>query len=251
MTLGDAYCKPIRSKPLADITVDDILAVLRPVWNTVPETARRVRMRLEKVLDAARVRGLRTGDNPARWKGHLDHVLPKHSKSSRGHHAALPWSEMPQFMVRLAALPGTTAKAMRLLILTAARTTEVLNAQWSEFDLENKYDVLHKTTIQDFTKKDEYYDLIMCVDVLEHLYLSEAIDMIECLTYSCRYIIIAWPTDVNQDCWEGNPYEKHKSNMTLSDLTRFNIVHYEKTPLDQFMYHYACIKAVQGKYMTR
>ena len=57
MTLGDAYCKPIRSKPLADINVDDILAVLRPVWNTVPETARRVRMRLEKVLDAARVRG--------------------------------------------------------------------------------------------------------------------------------------------------------------------------------------------------
>lgn len=138
MTLGDAYCKPIRSKPLADITVDDALAVLRPVWSTVPETARRVRMRLEKVLDAARVRGLRTGDNPARWKGHLDHVLPKHSKSSRGHHAALPWSEMPQFMARLAALPGTAAKAMRFLILTAARTTEVLNAQWSEFDLEKK-----------------------------------------------------------------------------------------------------------------
>jgi SAM-dependent methyltransferase len=122
---------------------------------------------------------------------------------------------------------------------------------WSEFDLENKYDVLHKMTIQDFTKKDHYCDLTICLDVLEHLYLSEAIDMIECLSYNCHYIIVVWPTDVNQSCWEGNPYEKHKSNMMLSDLTRFNIVHYEKTPLDQTMYHYACIKTMHGKYMKR
>jgi SAM-dependent methyltransferase len=122
---------------------------------------------------------------------------------------------------------------------------------WSEYDLENKYDVLHKMTVQDFTKTDNYYDLTMCIDVLEHLYLSEAIDMIECLAYSSQYIIIAWPTDVNQSCWEGNPYEKHKSNMTLSDLTRFDIVHYEKTPLDRLMYHYACIKTMHGKYITR
>lgn len=136
MTLGDAYCKSIRSMPIADITVEDVLSVLSPVWNSVPETARRVRMRLEKVLDAARVRGLRTGDNPARWKGYLDHVLPRHSKSSRGHHAALPWTEVPSFIARLTVLPGTAAKAFRYLILTAARTTEVLNARWSEIDLE-------------------------------------------------------------------------------------------------------------------
>ena len=122
---------------------------------------------------------------------------------------------------------------------------------WSDYDLENKYDVLHKTTLQDFTKKDWQYDLIMCIDVLEHLYLSEAIDMIECLSYNCNYIIIGWPTDYTQDCWEGNPYEKHKSNMTLSDLNRFNIVHYEKTPNGSSMYHYACIKTSHGKYMTR
>lgn len=136
MTLGDTYCRTIRSKAIADINVEDVLSVLRPVWNTKPETASRIRMRLEKVLDAARVRGLRTGDNPARWKGHLDHVLPKRSKNSRGHHAALPWSEMPAFMARLTELPGTAAKAMRFLVLTAARTTEVLEARWSEIDLE-------------------------------------------------------------------------------------------------------------------
>ncbi len=136
MTLGDAYCAPIRTKPIIDISIDDVLAVLVPVWQSVPETARRVRMRLEKVLDAARVRGLRTGENPARWKGHLDHLLPKHGKASRGHHAAMPWAEVPDFLRMLEARDGTAALAFRFLILTACRTGEVLNARWSEIDFD-------------------------------------------------------------------------------------------------------------------
>ena len=134
MTLGDAYCSSIRSKPIQDIGTDDILTLLTPVWQTVPETARRVRMRLEKVLDAARVRGLRSGDNPARWKGHLDHLLPKHGKATRGHHAAMPWAEVPDFLRMLEAREGTAALAFRFLILTACRTGEVLNARWAEID---------------------------------------------------------------------------------------------------------------------
>ena len=134
MTLGDAYCALIRPKPIGAIGTEDILAVLEPVWQTVPETARRVRMRLEKVLDAARVRGLRSGENPARWKGHLDHILPKHGKASRGHHAALAWAEVPEFLRILETREGTAALAFRFLILTAARTSEVLNASWDEID---------------------------------------------------------------------------------------------------------------------
>ena len=136
MTLGDAYCAAIRSKPIVQIGVDDVLSILVPVWQTVPETARRVRMRLEKVLDAARVRGLRSGENPARWKGHLDHLLPRHGKSSRGHHAALPWTEVPDFLRALEARKGMAGLAFRFLILTAARTGEVLQARWSEIDLD-------------------------------------------------------------------------------------------------------------------
>lgn len=136
MTLGDAYCALIRPKPIGAIGTEHILAVLEPVWQTVPETARRVRMRLEKVLDAARVRGLRSGENPARWKGHLDHLLPKHGKASRGHHAAMPWAEVPDFLRMLEAREGTAALAFRFLILTACRTGEVLGARWAEIDLD-------------------------------------------------------------------------------------------------------------------
>ncbi len=136
MTLGEAYCGPIRSKPLGAIGTEEILAILEPIWQTVPETARRVRMRLEKVLDAARVRGLRTGENPARWKGHLDHLLPKHGKAARGHHAALPWAEVPTFMRMLEAREGIAALAFQFLILTACRTGEVQGARWCEINLD-------------------------------------------------------------------------------------------------------------------
>ena len=136
MTLGDAYCALIRPKPIGAIDTVDILAVLEPVWQTVPETARRVRMRLEKVLDAARVRGLRSGENPARWKGHLDHILSKHGRASRGHHAALAWAQVPDFLRLLESREGTAALAFRFLILNAARTSEVLNATWNEIDFD-------------------------------------------------------------------------------------------------------------------
>lgn len=138
MTLGDAYCKVIRTKPVAEIGIDEVLAVLKPVWQKRPETARRIRMRLERVLDAAKVVGLRTGENPARWRGNLDHLLPVHGKATKSHHAAMPFAEVPAFMADLAERPSTAALALRLLILTATRTSETLLAEWQEFDIEKK-----------------------------------------------------------------------------------------------------------------
>jgi integrase len=113
-----------------------VLAVLKPLWQSKPETAGRVRGRIERALDAAKVAGLRAGENPARWRGHLDAILPRRAKLSRGHHAALPYVDLPAFWIKLSAVGGMGAIALRFLILAAARTGEVTGARWSEFDLD-------------------------------------------------------------------------------------------------------------------
>lgn len=129
---------------LGDMVVDEIdtehvLAVLEPIWLTKPETASRLRGRIEMVLDWAKARGARTGDNPARWRGHLANLLPKTSKVAPvQHHAALPFNEVPAFLAEIRALGGLTALALELVILTAVRTNEALGARWSEFDLAQK-----------------------------------------------------------------------------------------------------------------
>lgn len=123
----------------AEIQTDHVLKVLQDIWLTKPETASRVRNRIELVLDAAKARGLREGENPARWRGHLDKLLPKRSKvQAVKHHAALPWQEMPAFMIELRKLDGLTYRAMEMTILTACRTSEVLGAKWGEIDLERR-----------------------------------------------------------------------------------------------------------------
>lgn len=137
-TLGAPYCKSLQARPIASIDVKDVLEVLTPVWSRLPETARRIRMRLEAVFDAARVEGLRSGENPARWRGHLDHLLPRHKPDQKGHHTALPFEQVPALMAELRTRPATAARALQFLITTACRTSEVLHAQWSEIDLKNK-----------------------------------------------------------------------------------------------------------------
>lgn len=120
-----------------DVTTEHVLKVLTPIWQVKPETASRVRNRMEMVLDAAKVRGLREGENPARWRGHLDKLLPPRSKvKTVVHHPALPWVEMPAFMKEIRKHDELSYKAMQLTILTACRTNEVLGATWDEFDLE-------------------------------------------------------------------------------------------------------------------
>jgi integrase len=121
--------------PVAAIDTALVLAALEPIWRTKPETASRVRGRIESILDWARVRGYRTGENPARWRGHLDHLLPARNRVRRvKHFAALPYAELPALMARLRDQRGAPAAGLEFLILTAARTNEVLGAGWGEID---------------------------------------------------------------------------------------------------------------------
>ncbi len=127
--------KSLRSLPVDEVTTDDVLTILRPLWQRTPVTASRLRGRIERVMDAARARGLRHGDNPARWRGHLDVLLPRQKRLARGHHAAMGFNTLPQFMAALRTRPAVAARALEFTILTAARTGESLSARWSEFDL--------------------------------------------------------------------------------------------------------------------
>lgn len=134
----NTYAASLRPKAIADINTDDVLAVLTPIWTTKGETASRLRGRIEKVLNAAKAKGLRSGENPALWRGHLDQLLPKRRKLTRGHHAALPYEDVPAFVVSLRERPAITARALEFIILTAARVGEVVECPWSEIDLERK-----------------------------------------------------------------------------------------------------------------
>jgi integrase len=121
---------------VAELDTALIVKILEPIWMTKPETAARVRGRIEKVLDWATVRAFRGGDNPARWRGHLDKLLPAPDKvRAVKHHPALPYAEIPTFMSDLRSRAGISARALELAILTAVRTGEVIGARWSEFDI--------------------------------------------------------------------------------------------------------------------
>jgi integrase len=137
MTLT-VYAAPLRSKPVDKIETEGVLAVLKPIWLEKPETASRVRGRIERVLNAAKARGYRTGENPAAWRGHLENLLPKQSNLLRGHHAALPYADVPAFVAKLREREAVAALALEFAILTAARSGEVLNARWEEIDLDAK-----------------------------------------------------------------------------------------------------------------
>lgn len=140
-TLAQYVYPMIGEKPVAEIGTDDVLAALRPIWTLKPETASRVRQRIERVISYAMALGYRErGLNPAGWRGHLDQILAAPSKlavtAGYGNHAALPWAQMPDFWRALATRGGMDALALRFLILTAARTSEVLGALWGEIDAE-------------------------------------------------------------------------------------------------------------------
>jgi len=130
------YCKPIWTQRIDQVDTKGVLDCLMPIWTSKPETASRVRGRIERVLNAAKAERLRSSENPAAWRGHLDATLPRPNNLSRGHHAALPYNELPVFMDELRQRSGEAARALEFLILTATRTSEALNATWDEFDLE-------------------------------------------------------------------------------------------------------------------
>ena len=121
------------SLPVQSVDTALVMKVLDPIWKTKTETASRVRGRVESVLDWATVRGYRSGETPARWRGHLDKLLPKRSKVAKvDHHEALPYSEAGAFMRELRKREGIAPKALEFLILTAARVSETVNAKWDE-----------------------------------------------------------------------------------------------------------------------
>jgi len=132
------YAKPVFGDfAVARVDTALVLKAIEPIYITKPETASRLRGRIETVLDWATVRGFRQGENPARWRGHLDKLLPSKAKvRSVEHHAALPYADLPTFMADLANQPGVGAQALAFAILTAARTGEVIGAIWPEIDLE-------------------------------------------------------------------------------------------------------------------
>jgi integrase len=134
------YVSPVfGALPVQAVDVGLVMKVLEPIWTTKPETASRIRGRIESVLNWARARGYRGGENPARWKGHLDNLLPARSKIAKvKHHAALPYYQISEFMTDLRAQDGIAALALEFAILTAARTGEIIGARWNEIDLEEK-----------------------------------------------------------------------------------------------------------------
>ena len=129
--------KAINDLSVAEIDTPHVLAVLRPLWHKTPETASRIRARIEAVLGWATAAGARQGDNPARWRGHLENLLARPTKlKTVKHHAAIPYKEMPAFMAELRDKPGMSARCLEFAILTAVRTGEAIGAMWHEIDLE-------------------------------------------------------------------------------------------------------------------
>jgi len=134
-TLATYVLPSLGSVSVADIETSHVTRVLEPIWLAKTETATRVRQRVEAILDWAAARGLRTGENPARWRGHLDKLLARPTRiRTVQHHPALPYAELPAFMLELAGQNGVAARALTFCILTAARTGEVIGAHWSELD---------------------------------------------------------------------------------------------------------------------
>ena len=144
----DQHARVLRDMPVDAIETVDVMAVLRPVWTEKPETGSRLRGRIERVLNAAKAKGYRSGENPAAWRGHLENLLPKRQKLTRGHHAALPYNQTPEFVVKLRAVDTTAARALELVILTASRLNEVLGMKKDEVDIERRLWVVPPTRIK-------------------------------------------------------------------------------------------------------
>ncbi len=121
--------------PVGEVATAHLLLILEPIWKDKPETASRIRGRIETILDAAKARGYREGENPARWRGHIAQILPARARLARGHHKAMPYATIPEFVGQLHHREAIAALALEFAILTAARSGEVIGATWDEVDL--------------------------------------------------------------------------------------------------------------------
>jgi integrase len=165
-TLADYAYPVIRDLPVAAVETGHVTQILQPIWTTKTETASRLRGRIENVLDYAKTHGWRTGENPARWKGHLENVLPQPGKVAKvEHHAAMPWREIGAFMAELEKQDGIGALALRFTILTAARTGEVIGAPWAEIDMREQV----WTVPAERMKAEREHRVPLCGEALEVL----------------------------------------------------------------------------------
>jgi integrase len=175
----NSYASPIfGSQPVQAVDVGLVMKAVEPVWNTKPETASRLRGRIEAVLDWATVRGYRKGENPARWRGHLDKLLPARGKVRKvEHHPALPYLQLPVFISDLRAQEGVAAQALEFLILTAARTGEVIGARWDEVDLSDRVWVVPAARMK--ARREHRVPLAAeAVSILEHLQQARESDFV-------------------------------------------------------------------------
>lgn len=136
--IDEGYCRSIRDKPIENLSTDDVLAILKPIWISKSETASRVRGRVEAVWNAAKARGRVSGENPARWRGHLSNLLTKRERLQRGHHAAMPFSDVPAFFQKIVNQNSSSSQALAFTVLTAARSGETMGARWSEIEDEGR-----------------------------------------------------------------------------------------------------------------
>jgi integrase len=134
----ETYCQPIWDMSVADVDTGAVLSVLQPLWVRIPEAAKRQRGRIENVLDAAKVKGHRSGENPAAWRGHLKMILPSRSKGSHPHYAALGYHDVPAFIAKLREKATMHAACLEFIILTASRQGEAIGARWDEIDLASR-----------------------------------------------------------------------------------------------------------------
>jgi integrase len=136
----EQYATPVIGQtPVSEVSVEQVLTVLKPIWYRIPETAKRLQGRLERIFEAAISEEYRKTPNPARWKGHIAHLLPlRDSKRAVRHHPALPYSDLPAFVDELIGKTSPASLALQTLILTASRTSDVLQAQWTEIDITHR-----------------------------------------------------------------------------------------------------------------
>jgi integrase len=179
-TLRD-YAKSVRDKPVSEVATTEVLEVLQPIWQTKPETASRVRGRIETILDAARAKHPHYFPagwaNPARWRGHLDKLLSKRQKLSRGHHPAMPFVEVPAFMGRLRERKAVSARLLEFIILTVARSNEAIGGRWPEIDKSAKVWTVPGTRMKG--GRDHRVPLVpRAIEILDEMEKTKAGDLI-------------------------------------------------------------------------
>lgn len=172
------YAEPVFGKlPVQAVDTGLVLKVLEPIWATKRETASRLRGRIENVLDWAKARGLRQGENPARWKGHLKHLLPTRMAIATKHHSAMPYADVPAFIHALRTRHGISPRALEFTILTAARTNETIGARWSEVNFLEKVWAIPATRM----KAGEEHRVPLCdriMAILSEMYAARVSDFV-------------------------------------------------------------------------